>query len=200
MKPSGVKSYLVQYRNAEGRTRRLVLGQHGALTPEVARDLARKKLTAVAAGEDPSKDRHAARAGMTLAEVCDWYLKEAGAGRLLGRNRRPIKASTLHMDRRPDRRPTLSFVAGSRHTVSGLTLRDVEGMQADNAAGKCRTSIDEEIGLQPIPVEPGALNVWALAFRGPEPFKSARMFLHAGIFGGTTSTEIRKLLTDVSRC
>jgi integrase len=129
-----VKSYLVQYRNAEGRTRRLVLGQHGTLTPEVARDLARKKLTAVAAGEDPSADRHAARAGMTLAEVCDWYLKEAEAGRLLGRNRRPIKASTLHMDR--SRIEThIKPLLGSR-TVSGLTLRDVEGMQADIAAGK----------------------------------------------------------------
>src|SRR6266436_6138647 len=77
VKPSGVKSYLIQYRNAEGRTRRLVLGQHGALTPEAARDLARKKLTAVAAGEDPSADRHATRAGMTVADVCDWYIREA---------------------------------------------------------------------------------------------------------------------------
>ena len=47
VKPSGVKTLLIQYRNAEGRTRRLVLGQYGALTPMVARDLARKKLTAV---------------------------------------------------------------------------------------------------------------------------------------------------------
>jgi integrase len=134
VKPSGVKSYLVQYRNGEGRTRRMVLGQHGALTPEFARDLARKKLSAVAAGEDPSADRHAARAGMTLAEVCDWYLREAEAGRLLGRNRRPIKASTLHMDR--SRIEThIKPLLGSR-TVSGLTLRDVEGMQADIAAGK----------------------------------------------------------------
>ncbi len=58
VKPSGVKSYLIQYRNVEGRTRRLVLGQHGALTPEAARDLAREKLTAVAEGENPSADRH----------------------------------------------------------------------------------------------------------------------------------------------
>src|ERR1700680_4800191 len=41
-----------EYRNAEGRTRRLVLGRYGALTPEVARDLARKRLTEVAEGED----------------------------------------------------------------------------------------------------------------------------------------------------
>ena len=34
MKPSGAASYLVQYRTREGRTRRLVLGKVGVLTPE----------------------------------------------------------------------------------------------------------------------------------------------------------------------
>lgn len=136
VKPSGVKSFLIQYRNGEGRTRRLVLGQYGALTPEVARDFARKKLTAVAMGEDPSADRHAARAGMTVSEVSDWYLAEAEAGRILGRNRRPIKASTLKMDR--SRIEThIKPLLGSR-AVSGLSLRDIEGMQADIAAGKSR--------------------------------------------------------------
>ena len=77
VKPSGVKTFLIQYRNVEGRTRRLVLGQYGALTPEVARDLARMKLTAVASGEDPSAERHAVRTGMSLSEVCDWYLEQA---------------------------------------------------------------------------------------------------------------------------
>lgn len=134
VKPSGVKTYLVQYRNAEGRTRRLVLGQHGALTAESARDLARKKLTAVAEGEDPSADRHLARAGMTVSEICDWYLEEAEAGRILGRNRRPIKASTLHMDR--SRIEThIKPLLGSR-MVSGLTLREIESLQADIATGK----------------------------------------------------------------
>jgi len=134
VKPSGVKTYLVQYRNADGRTRRLVLGQHGALTPKVARDLARKKLAAAAAGEDPSAERHAARAGMTVAEVCDWYLAEAETGRILGRRRRPIKVSTLRMDR--SRIEThIKPLLGSR-SVKSLTLREIEGMQADIAAGK----------------------------------------------------------------
>ena len=98
VKPSGVKTFLIQYRNVEGRTRRLVLGQYGALTPEMARDLARKNLTGVANGEDPSAERHAVRAGMSVSDVCDWYLEQAEAGRIR-RNRRPIKASTLRMDR-----------------------------------------------------------------------------------------------------
>jgi integrase len=134
VKPSGVKTFLIQYRNAEGRTRRLVLGQYGALAPETARDLARKKLAAVAEGEDPSADRHAVRAGMSVSEVCDWYLEQAEAGRILGRNRRPIKASTLRMDR--SRIEThIKPLLGSR-LVNGLTLHDIEGMQADIATGK----------------------------------------------------------------
>ena len=134
VKPSGVRTFLIQYRNVEGRTRRLVLGQYGALTPENARDLAREKLAGVAKGEDPSAERHAVRAGMSVAEVCDWYLEQAEAGRILGRNRRPIKASTLQMDR--SRIEThIKPLLGSR-LVSGLTLKDIEGMQADIAAGK----------------------------------------------------------------
>lgn len=133
-KPSGVKTFFIQYRNAEGRTRRLVIGRYGVLTPEIARDLARKKLTSVAEGSDPSADRRTIRAGMTVKEVCDWYLEQAEAGRLLGRNRRPIKASTLKMDR--SRIEThIKPLLGTR-MVRGLSLHDIEGMQADIAAGK----------------------------------------------------------------
>ena len=124
VKPSGAKAYLIQYRNGEGRTRRLVLGPCGVLTAEQARALARPKLADVAAGADPSAQRHAARGGMTVAAVCDWYLEEAEAGRLLGRNRRSIKASTLNMDR--SRIEThIKPLLGAR-LVSALTVRDVE--------------------------------------------------------------------------
>jgi Arm DNA-binding domain len=75
-KPSGVKTFLIQYRNVEGRTRRLILGQYGALTPENAREMAREKLAGVAKGEDPSAERHAIRAGMSVSDVCDWYLED----------------------------------------------------------------------------------------------------------------------------
>ena len=52
VKPSGVKTFLIQYRNDEGRTRRLVLGQYGALAPEVARDGAAAKED----GKSPPKE------------------------------------------------------------------------------------------------------------------------------------------------
>lgn len=134
VKPSGVKSFFIQYRNQEGRTRRLVLGRYGTLTPDQGRDLAQQKLAAAARGEDPSAERHAARAGLTIAEICDWFLKEAWTGRLLGRNRRPIKHSTLRMDQ--SRIEThIKPLLGSR-PVRSLRLVDIERMQADIVVGK----------------------------------------------------------------
>ena len=134
VKPSGVKSYLIQYRNEEGRTRRLVLGQHGPLAPESARILALKKLATVADGKDPSAERRAARAGMTISEICDWYLEEAEAGRLLGRRNRPIKASTLVNDRSRIE-AHIKPLLGSRQ-ARALKLADIQGMQSDIAKGK----------------------------------------------------------------
>lgn len=59
--PGGACSYVIQYRTPAGATRRLALGRHGRLTPELARKLAALKLAAVATGADPSAERHAAR-------------------------------------------------------------------------------------------------------------------------------------------
>ena len=125
VKPSGVASYIVQYRNNEGRTRRLALGRVGVLTPEEARREAGDKLKEATTGGDPSAERHAARKAMTVAELCDWYLKDAAVR---------VKPSTLAMDRSRIEchvKPLLG-----RRTVAALTLTDIERFQADIAAGR----------------------------------------------------------------
>ena len=134
VKPSGVKTYFIQYRNADGRTRRMVIGKHGILTTDEARDLARQRLAEVLKGEDPSAKRRAARSGMTVSDICDWYLTEARAGRLLGRNRRPIKASTLNGDEgriNVHIKPLLGA-----QPIRGILLADVEKLQAKIANGR----------------------------------------------------------------
>jgi integrase len=69
------KSWVVQYRRA-GATRRMLLGSAEVLTAEQARAQAKKILTKVALGEDPSRERATRRAAdkFTLASVVEEFL------------------------------------------------------------------------------------------------------------------------------
>jgi hypothetical protein len=71
LKPSGKGAFFIQYRNREGRTRRLAIGKLGTMTPDRARAIARRKLVDAAEGADPSAERHRARADITIAEALE---------------------------------------------------------------------------------------------------------------------------------
>src|SRR3546814_15126077 len=66
---SGIKTFVVQYRNAEGIKRRMNLGRFGVLTVDRARDLAKMKLAAVIVGEDTADKFRTVRKGMTVSEL-----------------------------------------------------------------------------------------------------------------------------------
>lgn len=131
---SGAKTFIIQYRNVEERSRRVKIGRYGIFTVEQARDLAKIKLGEVAAGGDPAEEVAQARKDASVAELCDWYLEEARAGRILGRRNRPIKASTLNMDESRIKTHIKPLVGHriARH----LTIADVEAMQTDVVNGK----------------------------------------------------------------
>ena len=122
--PSGLKTFVVQYRNAEGIKRRMNLGRFGVLTVDTARDLAKLKLAEVIVGEDPADKVRQVRKGMTVAEMCDWYLEEARAGNILGRKNLPIKTSSLDMDESRVRTHIVPLL-GNR-IVKHLRIADVE--------------------------------------------------------------------------
>lgn len=134
MLPSGLQTFVLNYRNAANKERRINLGRFGVMTVEQAREKAKVKLGMIADGDDPAdadKDPHHQQ---TVSALCDWYLAEAEAGRILGRRNRPIKKSTLAMDK--SRIEThIKPLLGSRlaHT---LKVADIEGMQSDIVAGK----------------------------------------------------------------
>jgi integrase len=123
--PTGVASYFIKYRNAEGRQRKLTLARVGTLTPDEARARAKRKFGEIANGADPSAERHTMRKAITISELCDLYLADAAPR---------IKPSTLAMD--ASRIETHVKPLIGRHAVVALTSEDVARMQADIAAGR----------------------------------------------------------------
>ena len=72
--PSGVKSYALFYRNADGKQRTLSLGRTNLLKAEQARNLAQSKLVDVQNGRDPSQERRAERVVVTMQDLFEDYL------------------------------------------------------------------------------------------------------------------------------
>jgi integrase len=141
---SGTKSFFVRYRpNGGGRNapkRFFTLGRFPVLSPNDARREARRVLGAVSRGEDPAKDRRAARKDMTISDLCDVYMREAP--RMPTRFGRPKNTLTLNYDQgRIDRH--IKPLIGQR-LVGDVTAVDVRRFMRDIARGK--TAIDEKIG------------------------------------------------------
>ena len=127
-------TYFVKYRTADGRQRWQVIGRHGVLTPDEARDKARVILGDVVGGADPAADKMAARKAMTVAELCDLYLADAEAGRLLTRRRGAKKPSTLLTDRGRITRHIKPLLG--RLAVAAADRADIERFMHAVAEGK----------------------------------------------------------------
>ena len=128
-------SYVLFYRTMEGRQRWFTIGRHGApWTPETARDEAQRLLGGVANKADPAAEKRAARNAQTVSELCDLYLADAEAGRLVTRRRTAKKASTLGTDRGRIHRHIKPLLG--RRAVASVTREDVEAFMHDVASGK----------------------------------------------------------------
>lgn len=128
-------AYVLKYRTAEGRQRWYTIGRHGApWTPDTARDEAKRLLGEVVHGRDPAADKTARRNALTVGDLCDQYLADAEAGRLLTRRKTSKKPTTLATDKgRIERhiKPLLGRLA-----VVAVTREDVDTFMHDVADGK----------------------------------------------------------------
>jgi integrase len=144
IKPSGVRSFIVQYRNGSGASRRMTLGKFGVLTPDEARKMAKQALAEAARGGDPAEKRAQDRDSMTVCQLCRAYLQAADNGLILGKGKRPKKASTLYIDRGRIERHILPLLGNRR--VRDLTTPDIVRFMHDVAAGK--TAVDLKTGFR----------------------------------------------------
>lgn len=78
IQPTGKRSYFVDYRTADGTRRRMTIGTHGVITTEQARKLAIETMGGVVLQKaDPLLERKTRRKSLTVAQLCDQYMKAA---------------------------------------------------------------------------------------------------------------------------
>ena len=142
IQPSGVRSYLVNYRAGGGgrRTanRRLVIGRHGRVTAEQTRRIAHETLGRVAAGEDPAAGRTRSRSNPTLREAFEEFLA-------IGPER---KASTIETYRRT---VYLDLAGWLDRSLDKISRKDVEQCFNRLTSGIGRVGANQAVTM------PGAL-------------------------------------------
>jgi integrase len=139
IKPSGVRSFMVQYRNSSGISRRITIGRLGVVTTEEARSLAKRVLADVIKGDDPAANRLENRRAINVRQLCDAYLAAAEKGVILGKGGRPKKASTLYVDRGRINRHILPLLCN--RAVKDLTTPDIIRFMRSVAAGNTAANI-----------------------------------------------------------
>jgi len=146
-KSQGV-AYVLFYRTEEGRQRWYTIGRHGSpWTPDTARAEAQRLLGEVKKGSDPATSKRSRRQAATVSELCDQYLADAKAGRLLTRRMVAKKASTLAIDVGRIERHIKPLIGQLK--VTAVTREDVDAFMHDVAEGKTagRTKTARKRGL-----------------------------------------------------
>jgi hypothetical protein len=101
---SGRRSWIYQYRDVGGQTRRMRLGDLTAVSLDAAREAVRQHAAKAVLGADPAAERNEKRQGARVIDVIDAYLEHA-AGRQKLRSHRETQrylrkhAKTLHHER-----------------------------------------------------------------------------------------------------
>jgi integrase len=129
--PTGVKSYVFNYRTPEGRERRITIGKHGAWTPAQARDKAEQYRQAIRSGGDPLGEKRLLAKAATVSDLLDTYLASEAF-----RDKAPSTQAVDHGRIERHLRPLL----GKRHAHL-LTENDIRRALAAIRDGKTAADI-----------------------------------------------------------
>jgi hypothetical protein len=120
VKPTGVRSYIIQYRDrTTGASKRMTIGQHGALlTFDQAKKHARGILADALRGQDPVGERRAGRKAPNMADLASDYLE---------RHAVPKKRPKSVRDDRAMLENVILPAVGTKK-VASIKRRDIESM------------------------------------------------------------------------
>jgi integrase len=139
VRSTGGMTYVIQYRNRQGQTRKLKIGSVRRMTVEEARSEAKVRLAEVERDIDPAERRAADRKAMSIEELCRQYLAASEKGLVMGKSGRAKKSSTLATDRGRIERHIVPLL-GSR-LVKDLTQADINRFMRDVTAGKTAANV-----------------------------------------------------------
>ena len=132
----GTGLYYVLKARVHGQQRWFTIGKHGApWTPDMARKKVLGLLGEIADGHDPSEVREDLKRRISMADLCNLYLKEGCSEK---------KASTLATDRGRIERHIKPLLG--RKDARALKKRDIEQFMRDVADGK--TAADVRTGTR----------------------------------------------------
>lgn len=123
VKKSGIKSFIVQYRNRFGQSRRVTLDRLGVIGPEAARARAKKMLARVGEGADPAEEEREDRKAPAVKDLADRYMKQHAKAK-----KRPASVAADEISLRLHILPAL----GSK-PVAGLTRANVSDLHSSMA-------------------------------------------------------------------
>jgi integrase len=139
LSPDGRVSFVTQYRNSQGRSRRITIGAYGTFTPDQARKQAERLLGEARAARfgwvdsvDPAERRRQERHAITFKQLAAEYLEKSKAGLIIVKGKAK-KAGTVQTDGYRMKHLTAFF--GDK-AVKGITLGDCQRCLESLIAGK----------------------------------------------------------------
>jgi integrase len=186
VKPTGVKSYILQYRTMAGVSRRVTIGQHGPLTADEARKQAKIELGRVARGDDPAAEKASARDGISFATFAERYLSDHAATKK--------KPSSVRMDRINLQKHILPILGRKRLDTLGRadmvrlhqSMRDTPG-----AANRCLALLSKMMNLA---------EQWGERPDGSNPCRHVEKYREKKRDRFLSATELARLGAACQRC
>lgn len=124
--PSGSKSYLLYYRTRSQQQRKPKIGNHGSVTVDQARQIAKTWLAESALGGDVSGDRKADRTAQTVTQLAEQYLSDYAEVHK--------KPSSVKTDRANIENHVIPLIGGLK--VKDVTRADIDRLKLDIKNGK----------------------------------------------------------------